>query len=93
MKNSRTKSFSRIPSTSGILARLVSAQITEAGIELNPLLKKCGLTLQEVKDRAARFDAENQSRFVHLAAQVLNDDFLGFNLGRSFDLREMGLLY
>jgi AraC-like DNA-binding protein len=71
----------------------VSARITEAGIELKTLLKKCGLTVQQVKDRAARFDAENQKRFVNLAAQVLDDDFLGFNLARSFDLREIGLLY
>jgi AraC-like DNA-binding protein len=71
----------------------VSARITEAGIELTPLLKKCRLSVRQVKDRAARFDAENQSRFVNLAAQVLGDNFLGFNLARSFDLREMGLLY
>jgi AraC-like DNA-binding protein len=71
----------------------VSARITEAGIELRPLLRESGLTVQQVKDRAVRFDAENQTRFVNLAAQVLGDDFLGFNLARSFDLRELGLFY
>jgi hypothetical protein len=28
-----------------------------------------------------------------LAAQELQDEFLGFHLARSFDLREIGLLY
>ena len=93
MRKSRSKGFSRIPSANGVLVRLVSARITEVGIELKPLLKKCGLTVQQVKDRAARVDAENQSRFINLAAQVLGDNFLGFNLARSFDLREMGLAY
>lgn len=64
-----------------------------SGIELKPLLKECELTLQEIKDRDARIDAENQNRFVNLAAQVLGDDFLGFDLARSFDLREVGLFY
>jgi AraC-like DNA-binding protein len=93
VRKSRSKSFSRIPSTSGVLVRLVSARIAEAGIELKPLLAKCGLTVQQVKDRATRFEADNESKFVNLAAQVLGDDFLGFNLARTFDLREIGLTY
>src|SRR3954471_10279435 len=85
--------FNNIPSTGGLMARLVSARIMEAGIELKPLLKKAGLNLQQIEERSARIDAQNQVRFVNLAAEALRDDLLGFNLARSFDLREMGLLY
>jgi AraC-like DNA-binding protein len=93
VRESGTRRFSRIPSSSGILARLVSARIIKSGIELRPLLRKCGLTVQQINDRTAQLHAENQSRFVNLAARVLGDDFLGFHVARSFDLREMGLLY
>jgi len=34
-----------------------------------------------------------QIKVLELAAQELQDDFFGFHLARSFDLREIGLLY
>jgi AraC-like DNA-binding protein len=89
----RTKGFSRIPCSSGVLARVVSARIIASGIDLRPLLKKSGLTVQQIKDRTAQLNAENESRFVNLAAQALGDDFLGFHVALSFDLREIGLPY
>jgi hypothetical protein len=78
VRRSSSKTFSRIPSTSGVLARVVSARIVESGIELRPLLKKSGLIVQQIKDRTARLNAENQRRFVNLAAEVLGDDFSDF---------------
>jgi AraC-like DNA-binding protein len=67
--------------------------VVEAGIKPEPYLRKAGLTVQQIKNRSARLDAQAQIRFVELAAQALDDDFLGFHLARKVDLREIGFLY
>jgi AraC-like DNA-binding protein len=65
----------------------------EAGIELAPLLAKAGLTSRQIEDSKARISVESQIRFLVLAANALNDKFLGFHLAVDYDLREIGLLY
>jgi AraC-like DNA-binding protein len=82
-----------LPSATGGIARLAYAQAKEAGIELEPLLKKAGLTLHQIEDPSIRLRVRNQISFLNLAAGALRDDFLGFHLAQSFDLREIGLLY
>ena len=44
-------------------------------------------------DPTVRLEVRTQIKVLELAAQELQDDFLGFHLARSFDLREIGLLY
>jgi len=81
------------PRAAGILTRLAYAELTRAGVEGEPLLQKAGLTARQIDDRGARLSVQGQIAFLELAADALNDPFLGFHLARHSDLREIGLLH
>jgi AraC-like DNA-binding protein len=85
--------FHLTPSATGGISRLVCERIRESGIQLAPLLSRAGLTVEQIDNRSARLKVESQIRFLELATEALQDDFLGFHLARDFDLREIGLLY
>src|SRR5262252_9516210 len=85
--------FAAIPSATGGIARLAYARAKEAGIALPRLLADSGLTVAQIEDRHARLKVKAQITFLGLVADALGDDLLGFHLARSFDLREIGLLY
>jgi AraC-like DNA-binding protein len=85
--------FHLMPNATGGISRLVCERIRESNIQLAPLLSRAGLTVELVDNRSARLKVESQIRFLELAADALQDDFLGFHLARDFDLREIGLLY
>jgi hypothetical protein len=91
--NSEAKRFGTLPSATGGIARLAYGRARAAGIELEPLLKKAGLTELQIEDRRARLKVQDQITFLNLAAEALGDEFLGFHLAQDFDLREVGLLY
>jgi AraC-like DNA-binding protein len=82
-----------VPSATGGIARHVYARMLEAGIHVKPLLKKAGLSVEEIEDRDVRLKVRSQIKFLELGATALQDDFLGFHLARDVDLREIGLLY
>jgi AraC-like DNA-binding protein len=89
-----TKRFSTIPTATGGIARHAYACARRAGIELKPLLKKAGLTAQQIKDRSARLTVRHQIQFLNLVANALGDEFLGFHLAQQLpELRELGLLF
>jgi AraC-like DNA-binding protein len=92
-RNLDTKRLSAIPTATGGISRLAYARARETGIELRPLLKKAGLTREQIEDRGARVNVHHQIQFLNLTADALKDEFLGFHLGQSCDLRELGLLY
>jgi AraC-like DNA-binding protein len=85
--------FHSMPSATGGIARLVSARLIEAGIDPAPLLARAGLTVEQVDNRNARLNAQSQIKLLDLAADALQDDFIGFHLAQDYDLREIGLLY
>jgi AraC-like DNA-binding protein len=58
-----------------------------------PLLRRAGLTPEQVAEPEERLSVRNQITFLDAAAVALKDDFLGFNLARDHDPREIGLLY
>jgi AraC-like DNA-binding protein len=87
------KRFGAVPSAAGVLSRLACAQARAVGIDVTLLMVKAGVTRQQVEDDSVRLTVQGQIRFVELVANALQDDFLGFHLAKSFDLREMGLLY
>ncbi len=94
MNDVDTKRLGALPTAAGWVARLAYARARRAGIELNPLLKKAGLTDQQIKDRGARLPVHHQIQFLNLAANALRDDSLGFHLAQQLpDLRELGLLF
>jgi AraC-like DNA-binding protein len=81
------------PSTAGVMTRQACALVGAAGLDLAPLLAQAGLTTGQIEDRDSRFQARNQIKLLQLAADALQDDLLGFHLGRDSDLRQVGLLY
>ena len=87
------KQLSDLPRVQGGLTRLAADRLRRAGIELEPLLSRVGLTVDQIDDPERRISALNQIAFLEAAAEALNDDFLGFNLANEFDLRDIGLLY
>jgi AraC-like DNA-binding protein len=87
------KRLSGLPSATGGIARLACARAQQAGIDWQPLLRKAGLSIEQMEDRSVRVGARNQIALLELVADALQDEFLGFHLGRDFDLREIGLLY
>src|SRR5215475_7716439 len=87
------KQLSCLPTVQGGLSRLAALRVRRAGIKLEPLLSRVGLTVDEIDDPERRFNAANQIAFLKAAAEALNDPFLGFELAEEFDLRDLGLLY
>jgi AraC-like DNA-binding protein len=85
--------FNSVPSATGGITRLACARVREAGAQLAPLLSSTGLTVEQIKNDSARLKVHTQIKFLDLAADALQDDFLGFHLALDFDLREIGLLY
>ena len=82
-----------LPTASGAITRLAYAHAKQAGLELEPVLKKAHLTVHEIENPDARLRVRDQIRFLDLVAAALKDDFLGFHLAQPADLREMGWLY
>jgi len=93
MRSSKPQDFSSIPSATGGIARLACARMREAGKGTAAVLSGAGLRAEQVDDPTVRLEVRTQIKVLELAAQELQDDFLGFHLARSFDLREIGLLY
>jgi AraC-like DNA-binding protein len=93
MPQSGLKRFGGVPSAAGTLSRHAYARARAAGIDVGPLMTKAGLTREQVEDDSVRLTVESQIEFIELVAKALHDDFLGFHVAESFDLREMGLLY
>jgi AraC-like DNA-binding protein len=82
-----------VPHADGLITRLACARAREAGIALQPLLRKANLTVQQIDDSRVRLAARDQIRLLNLVADALGDDFLGAHVAEHCDLREMGLLY
>jgi AraC-like DNA-binding protein len=87
------KHIAGLPTAQGGLTRLAADRVRKAGIKLAPLLSGVGLTVEQIDDPDHRISVRHQIAFLEAAAQALNDDFLGLNLAREFDCRDLGLLY
>jgi AraC-like DNA-binding protein len=93
VRDADTKRFGALPSAMGVIARLAYARAKEAGADTDLLLKGAGITREQIDDPAVRLNVRDQIRFLNLAADALKDDFLGYRLAASSELREMGLLF
>src|SRR5829696_7096752 len=83
----------RLPTATGALARLAAREAVGAGVDLAPLLRTAALTAADIEDSDRRLPADRQIVFINAVAEVLRRERLGFELGRTFDLRTIGLLY
>jgi AraC-like DNA-binding protein len=82
-----------IPMAGGGLSRLAIARLKSIGAPVAPLLRRVGLTPEQIADPEVRLSVRSQIALLDEAAIALKDDCLGFTLARDFDLREIGLLY
>jgi len=87
------KRLGAIPSAGGGITRLAYERANEAGVDLELLLKKAGLTRHQIEDPGVRLRVRDQISFLNLAADALQDDLLGFHLAQTIGLREIGFLY
>jgi AraC-like DNA-binding protein len=82
-----------IPTATGRIARFAWTRARRAGLEPKSLLKKAGVTSQQINDRTARLPVQQQIQLLNIVAKSLDDDLLGFHLAQVPDLRELGLLF
>jgi AraC-like DNA-binding protein len=82
-----------IPSATGAVARLACARLREFGKDAEAVIAKAGALPAQVNDDAVRLEVAKQIKILELVAEALQDRLLGFHLARSFDLREVGLVY
>jgi Arabinose-binding domain of AraC transcription regulator, N-term len=87
------KQLASLPTASGGLSRLAAERLRRTGIRLEPLLSRAGLTVDQLDNPEQRIDAHKQIAFLEIAAEALNNQFLGFSLAEEFDCRDLGLLY
>jgi hypothetical protein len=92
-ESSQERDLASEPDALGVATRLAVQRLREAGIVLEPLLKRAGLSIGQIDQKNVRVGVACQIRFLELAAEALKDPLLGFRLARDVDLREMGLLY
>src|ERR1700746_131225 len=85
--------ISSIPTASGGIARVAYARGVDAGLDVEPLLKDSGLSVQQAKNSRFRIAVKAQIKFLNLVADALPDEFLGVHVAERIDLRELGLLY
>src|SRR5712672_116917 len=93
MQFARLSGFNSIPRATGGIARLACARLDEMGKDPAVIFSKVGLTPEDARDPAVRLEVLTQIKLLELAAEELQDEWLGFHLARSFDLREIGLVY
>jgi AraC-like DNA-binding protein len=82
-----------IPRATGALARLACERLREQGNDVAAVLAEVGARPEQVNDDAIRLEVPKQIRILELVSKELEDGLLGFHLARSFDLREIGLIY
>jgi AraC-like DNA-binding protein len=82
-----------LPTATGWIARAAYARCVKKGIKADTLLRKAGLTPLQIDNPELRVPVRCQIKFVELAARALSEDLLGFHLGQTAELREIGLLY
>ena len=91
MPSIKSDGFNSIPSATGGIARLACARLDEMGKDPAVILSKVGLTPEDARDPAVRLEVRTQIKLLELAAEEVDDEWLGFHLASSFDLREKGL--
>jgi len=82
-----------VPRAVGDIARLAYSHALSNGANADILLRKAGLSPEQIDDPDALIEVQSQIKFLDLVAEALNDEFLGFHLAQNFDLRTVGLLH
>ena len=62
-------------------------------MDATAILNEVGAKPEQVYDDTIRLEVSKQIKILELVSEELQDGLLGFHLARSFDLREIGLIY
>jgi AraC-like DNA-binding protein len=92
-RSTKSPQLAQFPTASGALTRLAYGHAVEGNLVVGLLLRKAGLTLQQIDNSTLRLSAKSQIIFLNLVASGLGDKLFGFHLAHDFDLREIGTLY
>jgi AraC-like DNA-binding protein len=92
-RSTKSPQLAQFPTASGALTRLAYGHAVEGNLVVGLLLRKAGLTLQQIDNSTLRLSAKSQIIFLNLVAAGLGDELFGFHLAHDFDLREIGTLY
>jgi AraC-like DNA-binding protein len=92
-RSAKTPPLAQFPTASGALTRLAYRHAVEGSLVVGPLLRKAGLTLQQIDTATLRLSVTSQIKFLNLIAAGVGDELFGFHLAQHFDLREIGTLY
>ena len=79
--------LSSIPMAQGSLTRLAIARLKNAGVPVEPLLRRVGLTPELVAEPGGRLSVQSQITLLDEAAKALKDDCIGFTLACDHDPR------
>src|SRR5262245_49007039 len=93
MARGKQQGITWAPSAMGLMSRLTYARLKKEGVVLRSVLSRSRLSLDQLENPRARISSGAQIAFLNLAAELLEDDMLGFNLAMDFELREAGLIY
>ena len=93
MSDAGMRQLDKAPKAAGAISRLAYAHAAAKGVSVDRLLRKAGLSPEQIADPDAPLEVRRQIRFLNLVAEALNDDLLGFHLSQNFDLRAVGLLH
>lgn len=86
-------SIAKVPSAIGVASRLAYEYARSRGVAVRPLLRRVGLSADDLENPRIRIPVTDQIEFLNLVADALGDDLLGLQLASHFDLRLAGLLY
>ena len=93
MQSAASNGLDSIPTATGEIARLACARLEEMGKDPTVILSRVRLTPEQIRNPAIRLEARTEIALLELVAEEVQDKWLGFHLARSFDLREIGLVY
>src|SRR6516162_6721606 len=79
-----------LPTATGFAARRAVAALREHGVDPPPLLRRVGLSEQDLDKRRDRISAAAQAMLLELAADALHDRALGFHLAAEANPRRRG---
>jgi AraC-like DNA-binding protein len=91
--SAKSPQLAHFPTASGALTRLAYRHAIKGNLVVGPLLRKAGLTLQQINNPTLRLSVKSQITLLNLVAAGLSDELFGFHLAQDFDLREIGTLY
>jgi AraC-like DNA-binding protein len=82
-----------LPSATGFAARQAIAVLRKHNAPIAPLLKRAGISEDDIDNRQARISALAQGKLLEYAAEALGDSEFGLHLAEGANPREAGLLF